>query len=400
MTLHQARVLDELTAHPWQKCHELWKTLHDEIARSAVDDLLKRLERKGLVRRASGPRRVSCWAPADVPVPAGMMLLASGFPSLYHAANLPQRVVEVLTGRPWLTLRMISTAIGSAGKPKAIEQAARQLLAEGRIQRRLVDTPIRRFYVYALPGKYLVSRQREQLVKDVIGVYGYGEGFAKTMAVLSKRGPDRKLRWMTAREISEEAGIRKGYIFNVLGTQLNRGIFRRLRILEPGVASGRGVVFKYALKEAEPPDQPIAEEPTAGDDALAKMATVIQENPGISSITAREKYGARYRPTSFDYACNVLRKLESLGVISNVRKWDGRKSWRKAWQANGQAAELMASRARVHVDLIEKSAKKLRSLGFTVKVHVSRNVTSEPNMSTTNRPALPQGGTFSEEASE
>jgi len=348
----------------------LWRTLYDVIARAMVNELLKRLERKGLVRRASGPRRVSYWAPADVPVPAGMMLLEVGFPSLYHTANLPQRVLEVLTGRPWLTLRMISTAIGSAGKPKAVEQAARQLLAEGRVQRRLVDTPIRRFYVYALPGKYLVSRQREQLVKDVIGTYGYGEGFTKTVAALSKRGVDRELRWMTARELSEEMGIRPGYIFNVLTSQLRRGVVQRARVLQPGAACGRGFIFKYALKEAAPPDQPIAPEPTAGEDALAKMATIIQENPGISSVTAREKYGARYRPTSFDYACNLLRKLESLGVISNARKWGRRKSWRKAWRSNGHAAELMAARARVHVELIMKSAKKLRALGFTVKVEV------------------------------
>lgn len=365
MTPYQARLLAYLHDHPWMKEFRIRSDLNAEGHRFDLHDRLKTLERKGLAVRASGPGRVVLWGPAGVPPPSSAMLLIPGAPSMYHAAHLQERIVEVLAGTSWLTLRMIRERISPAGTPKAVDQAVASLLMRQKIQRRLVETPIRQFYVYALPGHYLTRTQRARLDRDVVGTYGYGEGALKVKQVL-ERHP-----WLTAKEISGQGEIRPGYVYNVLESMQAHGVVDRLRILEPGVASGRGVVFKYALTGVPPPDQMIAPEPTAEGDSLARMAVIIHENPGTSSTEAYHKYQERYRQISKERAFILLNKLESLGVISNIRKWQERTSWRKVWQSNGQAAELMASRARVHVDLIERHARKLRALGFDVQLEIS-----------------------------
>lgn len=355
-----------LHERPWTKEFVLQQSFDAQHCRWNLHDCLKRLESKDLARRAIGPNRAVLWGPADLPPPEGAMLLAKGAPSLYHAANLPQRVLDVLAKEPWLTIRMVCMRIGSAGTPKAVEQAARGLLAQGKIQRRLVDTAARKFYAYAPIGKYFTKRFSERLVEEVLGVYGYGEGAAKLLKVLARHP------WITAMEISEKAEIRPGYVYNVLQSTQARDKVQRVRVLEPGVASGRGVVFKYALVGAAPPLQEVAPEPTAGEDALAKMATIVAENPGISSGAAAEKYSSRYRPVSYGYACILLTRLEERGVAARPRKWKpDRSGWTRGWHARGKAAELMASRARVHVDLIERHARKLRALGFIVTLEVS-----------------------------
>jgi len=367
MTPYQEKLLVVLHERPWTKEFVLQKSIDADHCRWNLHDCLKRLESKDLARRVVGPNRAVLWGPADVPPPEHMMILAKGAPSLYHAARLPQRVLDILTQEPWLTIRMICLRIGSVASHKAVEQAVRGLLVQGRVQRRLVDTAARQFYCYAISGpKRLSTQQRRRLEAEVLGVYGYGEGAMKVLKVLAKHP------WITAMEISEKAEIRPGYVYNVLHSTQARDKVKRLRILDPGVASGRGVVFKYALVGAAPPLQEVAPEPTAGEDALARMATIVEESPGVSSTEAWHKYQERYRQISKERAFYVLTKLESLGVISNLRKCQtGRISWRKVWQSNGKAAELMASRARVHVDLIERHARKLRALGYAVKLEVS-----------------------------
>lgn len=363
ITPKQQSILDALRERPWQKEFELWKLL-GTIGRFNVHDTLLRLENKGLVQRASSGTRALIWAPAgEVPLPRGAMALMPGAPSLYHAARLPARILEVLGKEPWLTIRMICQRLGPLGKPKAIDAAVRDLCTTGRIQRRQVETPARRFYAYALPEVHRLSAQRhEALIREVVDTYGWGEGDAKMSAVLSKRGPGNKLRWLTAEQIAEEAGIRPGYIYNCLKTARARGDVVRVRALEAGVTAGRGVIYRYALKEADPFAGPVAPESTGHGDALARMARIVRDNPGISSAAATEKYHALFKAGSYDTCSNLLRRLRDLGVVQS----DTSPGARRQWIADGAVTEFMASRVRAHADLIERHVRKLRALGYEV----------------------------------
>lgn len=365
MTRFQAQLLVVLREHPWTKEHEIWKLLDPNHDRFNLHDALKRLEAKDYTQRGFGSSRAVVWAPVGVDPPKGVTRLMKGAPSLYHAARLSQRILDVLTKEPWLPIGVIVVRLRPAGTPKSVEQAVRGLLGQGRVHRRLVDTFPRKFYVYALPGaKRLGHRRRGELEATIEGQYGHGAGAHHVLEYLGKgRG------WHSAREISEGSGVRLGFVYNTLKALLAREKVRRVRIHEVLTRWERGNRYVYALAGVPDPPETIEQQSDSSLTTMARIALIVKKYTEVSSGQVLTEFNRTYRHVvSREYIETNLNRLSDLGVVRPIFTPYARSI--RAYRVNGGVNDFVAKAVDEHWRLMEHERLKILHLGYRVKMEL------------------------------
>ncbi len=367
MTVGQQLVLDYLKEHPWSGLYELSKALPAHSFE--VLDRLRRLEIKELLDVCT-IGRAKRWALTGTALPPRGMAFERGRPSLYQQAQTPRRIPEVLEKEPWLTSRMVIKRLGHVAAYKTIAERIRELHAQGHLQRRPVETPMRRMYAYALPGAAgFRGPHAIKIRKETIEGTVFWRGHAAVLKGLGRRA------WQTVPELLKTSGVERGNIYNVLRALEGDGRIRRVRVTPVGNFKGRGPNFVWALAKARDPEVHPAWVPTGPSDVLdtrTKVLLIVKATPGITAAEVTAAYRGRYRSSgSYEYICKILDGLQDLGALrfKNPPGWPSVKARR--WEANGQADVHILRAAEGHMAALEAQAKRLRTLGYTVKVNLT-----------------------------
>jgi predicted transcriptional regulator len=360
----QRQILEYVETHPWSKLY----TISKELKLHSFNTLssLSALESKGMLDVCM-ICRIKHWSKTGTPLAPGAMLLDRGAPSLYHT-NIKGQIIKVLEKEPWLPMCSIEARLSKYGTAKSIESRLLSMVAEGALQRKVVDTPRRRMYVYALPGNFRLSEKRIERIYDEVAS---SSKFWKTEAVvlkILKRNP-----WRTARQIAEAGGIKLGFVYNSLKILLERSLIKRVKINGQYVGHKKPADFVWSLQSETKlpghvsmvPDVP----KRAEDRTSSKVLTVVQElgNATCAQIVARfnEKYGSP--KLSFNYASVLLKDLVEFGRIhySRIGRHAG------GYSPNPSADQAVIGQAADLKKDLDSIAHALRELGYEVSVEIS-----------------------------
>jgi predicted transcriptional regulator len=358
LTPQQQVILEYLKAHGWSRMYAITRDL--QVHSWSVYSMLQSLETKELVD-VCVLHRIKQWALAGTPPPERAMRLMRGFPSPYHGAHVPDRIKELLAKEKWLTAQMIAHRLGSVAAVKTVEERVRELYVRGELQRQVIDTPIRRMNVYALKGTpYCRGRSAEKIRR----LMHESSPFWKTDDdVLELLG---KTPWLTAADVSRDAKIRRGYVFNALTSMEKRGLIRRIRARSSQDSYGRTTRFLWGPRGAKVPNWIVEVDAQPNHDMLfVRVATIVKDLGTCTRGSVREEFSRRHgtKGTGVERA---LKTLVELGVVTLVK--NGRYAGR--YSANGSADAYRAQVANVHWSILRKESSRLRELGYRVTLEL------------------------------
>jgi DNA-binding transcriptional ArsR family regulator len=290
------------------------------------------------------------------------MALHRGAPALYHAARVPDRIIEILREEPWLTKSMIQRRVGPMATPKTVESRILEMFRQGILQRRLVRTPIREMYAYALPdapsfrGPHSVRIRKELMERT-----GFWRSHERVLSAL------RRKPWQTAAQLVESSGVPRGFIYNVLRALEDSGEVRRARIPEVAEGGGRGPRYLWAPREVPEPRKALPDgRDVAKERTLVRVAELVEAHPDRTAHFYLAQLRRSGRDVSYSRVCKVLKELEELGVVTRFRR--GPKANR--WRANGRTDWLRLRAAEAYYRQLQHAAKRLREVGYEVTIEV------------------------------
>jgi predicted transcriptional regulator len=267
VTFQQERLLEYLAANPWSKLYATSKAIgvHSWITM----DRLHRLEDKGLLKICV-LGRVRRYALKDAEPLKGGMALSTGAPGFYHT-NIRGRIEDLLQKEPWLPMCLIEKRLHLYGTPKSIESALLSMVTSGRVQRRVVETPKRRMYLYATPGRRLSKLGERKTWKEVASTTAFWKTNDKILKALRLRP------WQTAKELAKAEGIDTSYVYNALNALVRRDLVRRLRVKLVQIGRARPADYVYGLsKQKDPKRLLIMQETDVHLAALQKSADILR----------------------------------------------------------------------------------------------------------------------------
>jgi len=263
ITFEQERLLEYLAANPWSKLYAISKAL--EVHSWTVMERFHRLEGKGLVQTCI-IGRVRHYALKDAEVPRGAQSLDAGAPGFYHT-NLRGRIEELLDKEPWLPMCLIQKRLRAYGAPKSVEAALLSMPICGRLQRQVIETPKRRMYVYAAPGRRLSKTRQRKMWKEIGSTTSFWKTNDKVLKAL------RLSPWQTAAGLSKAEDIDRSYIYNALNSLMKRGLIRRVRVKLEHVGRTRPADYVYGLaRQRDPRRLPVVREAELHRAALQRSA--------------------------------------------------------------------------------------------------------------------------------
>lgn len=364
MTQRQDQILAFLEAHPWSGLYDVSRGLglHSWTTLGSI----RCLEIKKLVDVCS-LNRAKKYARVGTPPPKYGMALERGAASLYHAGRLPVRIPELLRKEPWLTGSMVARRLKGTATKKAVEGAMLELHHSGRLQRKEIDTPMRRMNVYALVGSPSLRGPHVLRVhKEIQEISGFWRSQDDVLNSLKRRP------WQTVPEIMKSAGVKRSQVYCALQGLRDRDKVTRVRISEANQGKGRGAQFRWAPTGADPRAPGgvinVVDDPGPQDDARSRVLLLVQERPKVTATELTAAYRRRWRLVGYEYICGLLKDLEEAGAITSLGH-RGSKPGR--WVPNGAAGEALYRTARRHYEAMELQARRLRDLGFEVKVDLA-----------------------------
>lgn len=358
LTSQQQVILDYLKAHGWSRMYAITRDL--KVHSWSVYSMLQSLETKELLDVVV-LHRIKQWALAGTPPPERAMRLMRGFPSPYHAAHVPDRIKELLSKEKWLTAQLIAKRLGSVAAVKTVEERVRELYVRGELQRQVIDTPIRRMNVYALKGTpYCRGRSAEKVRRLIHESSPFWRTDDDVLELL------RKTPWLTASDVSRDAKIRRGYVFNALTSMERRGLVRRIRARSTEDNYGRTTRFLWGPKNAKVPNWVVEVDAQPSHTMLfVRVATIVKELGTCTRGSVAEEFRRRHgsKATGVDRA---LKTLAELGIVTLIR--NGRYAGR--YSANGSADAYRAEVANLYWSILKKESRRLRELGYRVTLEL------------------------------
>jgi len=263
ITFQQERLLEYLAANPWSKLYATSKALG--MHSWTVMERFHRLEAKGLVQTCI-IGRVRHYALKDAELLKGAQSLDAGAPGFYHT-NLRGRIEGLLEKEPWLPMCLIQKRLRAYGTSKSVESALLSMPSCGRLQRRVIETPKRRMYVYATPGRRLSKTSERKTWKEVASTSCFWKTNDRILKALRLRP------WQTAMGLAKAEVIAPGYVNSALNSLMKRELIRRVRVKLECIRRGRPADYVYGLKGAKDPKRlPVVQEAELHVSALQRSA--------------------------------------------------------------------------------------------------------------------------------
>lgn len=263
ITFQQERLLEYLAANPWSKLYAISKALG--VHSWTAMERFHRLEGKGLVHICT-IGKVRHYALKDVEVPRGAQSLDAGAPGFYHT-NLRGRIEELLGKEPWLPMCLIQKRLRAYGTPKSVEAALLSMATCGRLQRRVIETPKRRMYVYATPGRRLRKTRERKMWKEIALTTSFWKTNDKILKALKLRP------WQTAMGLAKAEDIAPSYVNNALRSLMRRNLIRRVRVKLEQIGRTRPADYVYGLSgQKDPKRLPVMQQAELQWAALQKSA--------------------------------------------------------------------------------------------------------------------------------
>lgn len=360
MTDQQERILAHLEEHGWSKLYELSKAL--DLHSYVVMGSLQCLENKDLVDVCL-VARVKHWALKGKKLPPGGMAFDRGAPSMYHT-NLKGRIETLLEAEPWLSRSMIQKRLKNIGTPKAIEGAIHELTLAGRTQRHLVESPIRQLYAYALPAAPPPTAKQLLKVRDEIGhATNYWPTYEKIEKALKKEP------WQSAKQVAAATGMKVGGINNKLKSMMDRGMVQRVKVILEHRGRNRHPDYLYALPGEVPPKRiPVIDGEAAPQSAKIRIMRILEDlGPSTPAAIVAENTKRKGRPIEIKHVRRLLDECEDLGIVEHDRF--GCKAGR--YRVVKDLDPLVRKEAEAHRKAMERSASRLRALGYSVEILVA-----------------------------